>query len=83
MSIMFFSCKKRGNPKACKMLWRVTTVSCALKHINRSLCNTAVLCQLHTSNADSVALRKKEEEKKFRLPYSASLWPSVDFVVTI
>lgn len=45
------------------MLLRVTTVSSGLKHFNRSLCNTAALCQLHTSNADSVALRKKEEKK--------------------
>lgn len=35
-------------------------MSSGLKHINRSLCNTAALCQLHTSNADSVALRKKK-----------------------
>lgn len=75
ISIMFFRCNKSCNTKACKMLLRVTAVSSGLKHINRSLCNTAVLCQLHTSNADYVALRKKEE-KKFRLPYSASLWPS-------
>lgn len=63
ISIMFFSCNKSCNTKACKMLLRVTAVSSGLKHINRSFCNTAALCQLHTSNADSVALRKKEEKK--------------------